>query len=462
MPKENTIFIEDSLVNEKQMKKVITYGTFDLLHQGHINIIKRAKAYGDKLIVGVTSEMYDRERGKFNVVQSLEERIEALKKLSFIDEIIVEYDKGQKQRDIKNYGIDIFVIGDDWKGHFDYLKELCDVVYLPRTKGISSTLIREDIDEINLGVIGCGRIANRFVSEVNRHSNINIKSVFSRNIDKVNEFIVENGILYGFDDINRFIDSGIDAVYIASPHETHFEYAKKCILKNKHVLCEKPATLKTEHLKELIDLAQSQKLVFLEAIKTAFLPAFTQVLSELQSGIIGEVLEVRATFTKLIKDKTLREFNPAFGGATNELASYPLLLAKKTLGNIKDINFLPIKDGNNTDIANRIITTHDNGKIAISTVGIGMKQEGCAIISGTQGYLYIPAPWWLTKNFFVRFEDTHKEIEYSYDFVGGGLSYEISEFIKMIRRNQTESDLLSVSDMQEINRVISEYQRNRE
>ncbi len=326
------------------MKKVITYGTFDLLHQGHINIMKRAKAFGDKLIVGVTSEMYDRERGKFNVIQSLTERMEAVSKLPFVDEVIIENDKDQKKRDIEEYGIDIFVIGDDWKGKFDYLKGLCDVVYLPRTKGVSSTLIREDIDEINIGIIGCGRIANRFVSEVKNRHHMVVKSVFSRNINTVSDFIIEKGILYGFDDIDKFLDSGIDAVYIATPHQTHYEFAKKCILKKKHILCEKPATLQKEHLEELMELAKVNKVVFLEAIKTAFFPAFSKVLEEINTGIIGEVLEVRATFTKLIKDKNLREFDARFGGATNEMGTYPLLLATKILGEVDDVNFYPVKE----------------------------------------------------------------------------------------------------------------------
>ncbi len=171
-------------------------------------------------------------------------------------------------------------------------------------------------------------------------------------------------------------------------------------------------------------------------------------------------MEVRATFTKLIEDKNLREFEVKFGGATNEMVTYPLLLATKVLGEVEDINFYPIKE-NGVDIANRIITMHENGKIAISTVGIGMKQEGCAVISGTKGYVYIPAPWWLTKKFYVRFENPNKEIECFYDFVGDGVSYEISEFVKMIRQNQMESDLLSQSEMLKINRIIDSWQNKR-
>ena len=108
------------------MKKVITYGTFDLFHIGHLNLLKRAKELGDYLIVGVTSESYDRSRGKLNVRQSLAERMDNVKRTELADEIIVEEYKGQKIEDIQKYNVDIFVIGSDWKGKFDYLKKYCE------------------------------------------------------------------------------------------------------------------------------------------------------------------------------------------------------------------------------------------------------------------------------------------------------------------------------------------------
>ena len=125
------------------MKKVITYGTFDLLHQGHINLLRNAKALGDYLIVGVTSENYDRYRGKMNVQQSVLERIEGVRATGLADEIVVEEYEGQKIDDIVRMGVDTFAIGSDWVGRFDYLKEFCQVTYLERTKGISSTQLRD-------------------------------------------------------------------------------------------------------------------------------------------------------------------------------------------------------------------------------------------------------------------------------------------------------------------------------
>ena len=126
------------------MTKVITYGTYDLLHYGHIRLLKRAKALGDYLIVGVTSDDYDKVRGKINNQQDLMKRIAAVKALGIADEVIVEEYEGQKIDDIQKYNVDIFTVGSDWEGYFDYLNEYCKVIYLPRTEGISSTEIRSE------------------------------------------------------------------------------------------------------------------------------------------------------------------------------------------------------------------------------------------------------------------------------------------------------------------------------
>lgn len=135
------------------MKKVITYGTFDLLHYGHQRLLERAKQLGDYLIVGITSDDYDKTRGKINVQQSLSERIAAVRKTGLADKIIVEEYEGQKIDDIKKYGIDIFTVGSDWVGKFDYLNAYCKVIYLDRTKGISSSEIRQKGRNLTMGII---------------------------------------------------------------------------------------------------------------------------------------------------------------------------------------------------------------------------------------------------------------------------------------------------------------------
>ena len=129
------------------MKKVITYGTFDLFHIGHLNILKRAKELGDYLIVAVSSDAFNEIKGKKCVIPDYE-RMEIVKAIRYVDEVILEESWDQKVEDVKKYNIDTFVMGDDWKGKFDFLEKYCNVVYLPRTKGISTTQLKQGLSQV--------------------------------------------------------------------------------------------------------------------------------------------------------------------------------------------------------------------------------------------------------------------------------------------------------------------------
>lgn len=132
------------------MKKVITYGTFDLLHYGHIRLLERARALGDYLVVGLSSDEFNEKEKHKVTFQSYEERKKLLEAIRYVDEIISEESWEQKKEDVHKYDIGVFVIGDDWKGHFDFLKkEGVEVVYLERTPEISTTLIKENLHGTN-------------------------------------------------------------------------------------------------------------------------------------------------------------------------------------------------------------------------------------------------------------------------------------------------------------------------
>lgn len=132
------------------MKKVLTYGTFDLLHHGHINLLRRAKELGDYLVVGISSDEFNRIKGKKSYY-SYEERKLILEAIRYVDEVIPEHTWEQKVEDVQKHNIDVFVMGDDWKGKFDFLSKYCDVVYLPRTVGISTTQIKKELKAANNG-----------------------------------------------------------------------------------------------------------------------------------------------------------------------------------------------------------------------------------------------------------------------------------------------------------------------
>ena len=379
------------------MRKVITYGTYDLLHQGHINLLQRAKALGDYLIVGVTSDNFDKERGKLNVHNNVLERIEAVRRTGYADEIVIEDYVGQKIDDIQRFGVDIFAIGSDWEGHFDYLREFCQVVYLPRTEGISSTQLREEFqEEIKIGIIGTGRIAQRFVPEASNVGGARIVAVY-----------------------NPF-------------------YIYKALTAGKHVLCEIPMVLKKNDAELLYSLAENKKLVLLEASKTAHCPAWNHLLVLVKSGIIGEIVDVKASLSKLVNGN-VRELDALqAGGCMTELASFPLMAIVKLLGtDIKEVRFYSkLQDGVDIFTKGNIVYRQATASV---TLGLGVKTEGNLVISGTCGYILVPSPWWLTNYFEVRYEDQNQNKKYFYAFQGDGLRYELQEFLSMIFTHRLSS-----------------------
>ena len=416
------------------MTKVITYGTFDLFHEGHYKLLQRAKALGDYLIVGVTTEHFDEARGKVNVIDPIMERIENVRKTGFADEIIIEDHVGQKIEDIQKYGIDIFTVGSDWVGTFDYLNQFCKVIYLERTPNISSTMIRKNRFQIvRMGIIGTGRIAPRFVSEAKYVSGIEVADAFNPCADKNSAaaFKKRTDIDVCSGKFTDFIE-GVDAVYIASPNETHYEYAKQALSAGKHVLSEKPLAFTTKQTQELYNIADKNDLVLLEGIKTAYCPGFQQMMNVAMSGRIGEIKDVEACFTRLADESSRERTDAEYGGSFLEFGGYTLLPIIKLLGtNYKDIRIDSIHGENGIDLYTKIQLIYDNA-MATSKNGVGVKSEGQLVISGTKGYILAPSPWWLTKKFEVRYENAGKIDTYEPTFQGDGLRYEISDFVMKI------------------------------
>lgn len=436
------------------MTRVITYGTFDLFHEGHYRILQRAKQLGDYLIVGVTTEGYDQTRGKLNVVDSLMTRIENVRKTGFADEIIIEESQGQKFRDIKKYQIDIFTVGSDWTGHFDYLKDYCEVVYLDRTKNISSTMLRTQNKQIQrIGIIGTGRIAERFIPEAKLVSGINTQGVYNPHIESAIRF-AEKWEIDSFKDLEEFYGA-VDAVYIATPHETHYEYIKSALEHGKHVLCEKPMVLQRAQAEELFRYAKERNLILFEGIKTAYCPGFAQLLGIACSGTIGSIRNVEACFTKLENPKNRELTDFKYGGSFTELGSYCMLPIMKIFGDeFTQVRFDTINNENGLDLFTKASFKYPNG-IGTVTCGLGVKSEGKLLISGTKGYIVVEAPWWKTSYFEVHYENPGEVEKYSDRFLGDGLRYEINDFLAMINgRNKndfklTRSESVAFADVME-------------
>lgn len=424
------------------MKRVITYGSFDMLHSGHIRLLERARALGGYLIVGVTSDAYDLERGKLNIADPLSTRIDNLKATGLADEIVIETHFGQKVSDILRLRADIFAIGSDWTGKFDYLRGYCEVVYLPRTRGISSTSLR-NATLYRLGIIGTGRIAHRFVAESRYVSGIELVGAYSRSASRTQDFVGAHELGLAAKSASELF-SASDIIYIASPHESHFSYCKEALLANCHLLCEKPLVLKRAELLELLELARARRLILREGIKSAYAPAFVRLLEIARSEALGKIVDVGATFTK-IEDSATRELSDkVYGGAINELASYPLMAIFMLLGTDASYSFSCLKNEAGLDTYSKIALEFGKNDalraVATATVGLGAKSEGSLLISGTKGYLRAKPPWWKTQGFALYDKDGKKIKKFYYPFEGDGLRYELASLLQDIRASKSADD----------------------
>lgn len=422
------------------MKKVITYGTYDLFHYGHQRLLERAKALGDYLIVGVTADGFDRARGKINVQQSLMERMEAVKATGIADEVIVEEYEGQKIDDIMRYGVDIFAIGSDWKGYFDYLNEYCQVVYLERTAGVSSSELRAEKRELKVGLVGESQFLNKFEKESHYVNGVKIigictsssfKNIMSENLKCLPHITTDyDGLL-----------EKVDALYIMSKPQDHYNQIKKALELGKHVLCEPPIALSVNEWQELNTLAKENNLILMDAIRTAYSTAYYRMLLLVKSGRIGDVMSIDSSCTSLrdndLSSEELKEkWNSICMWGPNAMLPIFQLLGvnysqKCITSHIEDES---IMYDNFTKIA--FVYPH---AVASIKVGKGVKTEGELVISGTTGYMYVPAPWWKTEYFEIRREDPSQNKRYFYQLDGEGIRYELVSFLKAVQSGKNYS-----------------------
>lgn len=419
------------------MTKVITYGTYDMLHYGHVRLLERAKALGDYLIVGITSDDYDRTRGKINNQQSLMERVAAVQATGLADEIIVEEYEGQKIDDIRRLGVDIFTVGSDWKGQFDYLNDFCKVVYLPRTEGVSSTEERARKRKLRIGLVGTAAFSTKFINESKYVNGVNVVGVYAAPSGNGNA----EQDLFCTDDYTELLDK-VDAVYIISKPENHYDHTKKALEAGKHVLCESPIAYTADECSELYTIAQEKRLVLMDAIKTAYSTAYERLILLAKSGKIGRVVSIDAVCTSLrdgisIEGMDLsKKWNSMCGwGPVAMLPIFQIFGTAYT----KKVFYTKFQDRNaNMDAFTKIDFVYPSG-VATVKVAKGAKAEGELVIVGTKGYIYVPAPWWKTDYFEVRYEDPQENQRFFYQLDGEGIRYEIVAFAKAVESGKNMS-----------------------
>lgn len=428
------------------MTKVITYGTYDLLHRGHVALLERAKALGDYLIVGVTADDFDKVRGKVNVQQSLMERVEAVKALGIADEIIVEEYEGQKIDDIRRYGVDIFTVGSDWVGKFDYLNEYCKVVYLPRTEGVSSSKIREKKRALRFGILGESLIPLKYIRESAFVNGIEVSGVCTKD-ETLSKSLRQQGVrIFSRYDL---LLKNVDAVYVISNPQRHVADVRSALEAGKHVLCESPIALSVKDCRSLFALAKQKHLVLMEAIKTAYSTAYNRMILLAKDGRIGNIVSVDATCTSLAmrgEDGFCEDWQWNSSCAWGPTAFLPIfqLLGTDFLS-VRQKSFFD-KQRKDFDVFSKFDFEYSNA-VASAKVGKGVKSEGQLVISGTKGYIFVPAPWWKTDYFEVRYENPSDNRRYFYQLDGEGIRQELVAFVRSVDAGGREVEIGSEISM---------------
>ena len=303
------------------------------------------------------------------------------------------------------------------------------------------------VKKVRIGVIGTGRIAERFVQEVisGKAKDVAvISSVCNPHRESADRFAGKYALTNVTQDPEELAGC-CDAVYIASPHETHAEYTEKMLKLGLSVLCEKPMAFTAEKAARLYQLAKEQHCTLMEAVKTAYCPGFLNLIEVAQSGRIGQIRDVEACFSRLTPSNVRELRDLDYGGSFTELGSYTLLPVFRLLGtDYRKLEFHLLPCENGLDVYAKTVFEYPNAQ-ALCKTGLGVKSEGQLLIAGTKGYILAESPWWLTKKFVVRYEDPQKMEQFVYPYEGTGLQYEIQEFCRRVGEKVTENKTVAES-----------------
>lgn len=302
---------------------------------------------------------------------------------------------------------------------------------------------------MRLGIAGTGRIAQKFIEELRYVPEVSLAAVFNPRPLSARRF-VEGACTHSerpvvFTSYEAML-AEVDAVYVASPSETHFAYARRALELGVHVLCEKPLSFSSDEISCLYATAREHGVVFLHAVKTAFFPAFRYLEKMVREGVVGDVIDVEASFTKLMDGDVPELADDGTGGSMRWLSTYPLYAISRFAGTqLKDACFFSLFDDCGVEVFTRGFLTFSRASASFK-VGFGAKTDGSLIITGTRGFIRVPAPWWNTARFEVGGEDPDSTRVYELPIEGNGLRYEIAALAEMIRDGVARSELVTETD----------------
>jgi predicted dehydrogenase len=319
------------------------------------------------------------------------------------------------------------------------------------------------MDPFNWGIIGPGNIATDFANDLQFIHAVpqQIKAVLAHTTESGERFSKKFSVEQVFTDIRKFLDVELDAIYIATPHTLHYEQAKACLQHRIPVLCEKPITINTEQLEDLLKLSRETNTFLMEGMWTRFLPSVKKVLDLLQEDKIGKIISVRANMNyRAPHDKSNRFFNPDLGGGSLlDLGIYPVFLASLLLGKPYSIKAAAIVSEEGIDQACSILMNYNNDQYAILESSLITQTELVAEIAGEKGRIRILSPWTeMPAGLLLEIYDEVK-MEFPCKWEGKGFQFETGEVIQCIQQKRIESPLMPHSLSLEVMKIMDEVRR---
>lgn len=328
------------------------------------------------------------------------------------------------------------------------IKRIEEVLNTPISR---ESLLKHGEGYIKIGVIGTGSIATRFAEEVAHVQKTYIHSAYSPDAKEVQLYCDKYGISCDCHSVEDLIEN-VDAVYIASPYLTHYNYAKMALQAGRHVLCETPFTQTYKETKELYDIAEKKGLTLVLAWKTAYCPSFLKILENIQSGSIGEVVDLATSTTTLLRQGVSTVYN---NERLAENAIYGILASIKIMGPTCKRVTRFIREEEERKLYCNMLMEYDE-TIAHVMSGTGVKSESSMVISGTKGYVYVPAPWWKPDYFEIRFENQSDNKKLYFPYEESGLRYEIKHFIDSINL-KTSEEYITKDEILSLARISEKY-----
>ena len=313
--------------------------------------------------------------------------------------------------------------------------------------------------KIKWGIVGLGKIAKQFASELQLVESAELCAVASRNLDKAQEFANHFQCLKAYGSYDElFQDENIDILYIATPHDSHAELTIKALQNNKHVLCEKPIALHYQDALQMITTAKKYNKFFMEAFWTRFNPSVREALHHVQNGVIGDVKYLNADFAFTVENLEGNRMTDIKlgGGSLMDVGVYPLFLAYLMLGIPKEIVAKSNFHSTGADLQTSIILHYEMAQAILHSSFLSSSNLK-ASISGTQGRINLNSPWFMTES-YTLIQDDHKE-KFKRPTLGKGYTYEIEECHACIKANKIESELWSHQNSLELIAIVDEVRK---